>query len=49
VDDLTSDEDDDLLDLSTGADQIDLDDLADQLLPYIKRLMAVERDRHDPV
>jgi hypothetical protein len=52
LDDLTSDEDDDTLettDANSAGEQIDLNDLADQLLPYIKRLMAIERDRHDPV
>ena len=28
---------------------VDLDDLADKLLPYIKRLMAVERQRDEPI
>jgi hypothetical protein len=28
---------------------IDLDDLAEQLLPYIKRLMGVERQRDEPI
>ena len=29
-------------------DKFDLDDLADKLLPYIKRMMAVERERQEP-
>ena len=37
------------LDAEAVVDQIDLDELADQLLPYVKRLMAVERERHRPV
>jgi hypothetical protein len=28
---------------------VDLDDLADKLLPYIKRMMAVERQRDEPI
>ncbi len=49
LDDLLSGLEDDA-DLDDEDDkEVDLDDLADKLLPYIKRLMAVERQRDDPI
>ncbi len=43
VDSLADDEDYDPM------QDIDLDQLANQLVPYIKRLLAVERERHEPL
>lgn len=34
--------------MGEGTDKVNLEELADQILPYIKRLMAIERERQDP-
>ena len=49
LDDLLSSLEDDSADDEEDEKGFDLDDLADKLLPYIKRLMAVERQRDEPI
>jgi hypothetical protein len=49
LDDLLSGLEDDSEDDDEDEKGFDLDDLADKLLPFIKRLMAVERQRNEPI
>ena len=31
------------------SDEINLDELADKVMPYLKRLMKIERERYSPI